>query len=104
MIVLYNSFSTSIFVLTTTQNLWKAISYSQNELLKYERATTLPNEQLIQGEFEIDHPMNGFYWVKNIQDTNPFPKIKVRQVNYKLLWDEGKKQYSYDADIYIKPK
>ena len=101
---LYNSFSTSIFVISTTKNLWKAISYTQNELLKSERATNPPNEQLIQGEFEIDHPMKGFRWKKHIKDTAPLPKIKIRQVNYQLLWLEGKKQYSYDADIYIKPK
>ena len=81
MIALYNSFSTSLFILSTTNNLWKAISYSQNELLKSERATNPPNEQLIQGEFELEHPMQGFRWEKHIQDTNPLPKIKIRQVN-----------------------
>jgi len=101
---LYYSFSTSIFVLSTTKNLWKAISFTQNELLKSERATNPPNEQLIQGEFGIEHHMKDFRWEKIIQDTYPLPKIKVRQVNYKLFWQEGNKQYSYDADIYIKPK
>jgi len=101
---IYSSFSTSIFVLSTTKNLWKAISFTQNELLKSERATNPPQKQLIQGEFGIDHPMKGFRWEMNVQDTNPLPKIKIRQVNYQLIWQEGKKQYSYDADIYIKPK
>ena len=101
---LFKTFSNSIYILSTTKNLWKAISFSQNELLKSERATIPPNEQLIQGEFTINHPMKGFRWEKLIQDTNPLPKIKIRQVNYKLYWKEGKKQYSYDADIYIKPK
>ena len=104
LIALYNSFSSSLFILSTTKNLWKAISYSQNELLKSERATNSPNEQLLQGEFEPEHPMEGFRWEKLIQDTNPLPKIKIRQVNYKLFWEEGKKEYSYNADIYIKPK
>ena len=72
--------------------------------MKSELATTPTNEQLIQGEFEIEHPMNGFRWEKRIQDTNPLTKIKIRQVNFKLFWNEGEKQYSYDADIYIKPK
>jgi len=101
-LTLYNSFSTSIFILSTTKNLWKAISYTQNELLKLERATNPPNEQLVHGEFEIDHPMKGFRWEKNIQDTNPLPKIKIRQVNYQLIWEERNQKFSYDADIYIK--
>lgn len=104
LMVLYNSFSTSIFVLSTTTNLWKAMSFAQNELLKYERATIPPSVQLAQGEFETEHPMSGFRWKKIVQDTNPLPDISIRQVNYQLLWEEGKHQYSYDADIYINSK
>ena len=101
---LYNSFYNSIFILSSTKNLWKAISFTQNELLKFERATSPPNEQLIQGEFEVDHPMDGFRWRTHIRDTNPLPKITVRQINFQLIWNEGKQQYSYDSDIYIKQK
>ena len=35
LMALYQSFSTSIFVLSSTTNLWKAMSHAQNELLKY---------------------------------------------------------------------
>ena len=104
LMALYNSFSTSIFILARTTNLWKAMSYAQNELLKYERATIPPNIQLVQGEFESQHPMNGYRWKKLVQDTKPLPDILIRQVKYQLFWDEGKHQYSYDADIYINPK
>ena len=104
LMALYNSFYNSIFVLSSTKNLWKAISFTQNELLKYERATNPPNEQLIQGKFEIDHPMSGFSWKKDIRDTNPLPKITIRQINFQLIWVEGKQKYSYDSDIYIKQK
>jgi len=31
------------------------------------------------------------------------PGIRVRQVNYKLLWNEGKHEYTYDTDIYVNP-
>ena len=103
LIALYQSFSTSIFVLSSTTNLWKAMSHAQNELLKSERATTSPPVSLSQGEFEIDHPMNGFRWKKDVRDTTPLPGIRVRQVNYKLLWNEGKHEYTYDTDIYVNP-
>ena len=33
LMVLFQSFSTSIFILSSTNNLWKAISFAQNELL-----------------------------------------------------------------------
>ena len=102
LMALYQSFSTSIFVLSSTTNLWKAMSHAQNELLKTERATKAPPVSLSQGEFELEHAMNGFTWKKNISDTTPLPGIMVRQVNYQLLWNEGKNTYTYDADIYVK--
>ena len=100
----YQSFSTSIFILSSTNNLWKAISFAQNELLKSERATASPPVSINQGEFESDSEMSGFRWKKFVRDTNPFPGIEIRQINYQLLWNEGKHVYTYDADIYVKPK
>ena len=104
LMALYQSFSTSIFILSSTNNLWKATSYAQNELLKSERATVSPPVSINQGEFESGSGMSGFRWKRFVRDTNPFPGIKIRQINYQLLWNEGKHIYTYDADIYVKPK
>jgi len=79
------------------------MSHAQNELLKSERATISPPVSLSQGEFELEHVMNGFSWKKHVSDTTPLPGIRVRQVNYQLLWNEGKNVYTYDADIYVNP-
>ena len=104
LMVLFQSFSTSIFILSSTKNLWKAISFAQNELLKSERATVSPSVSINQGEFESESEMSGFRWKKFVRDTKPFPGIEIRQINYQLLWSEGKHVYTYDADIYVKPK
>ena len=104
LMALYQSFSTSIFILSSTNNLWKATSFAQNELLKTERATVSPPVSINQGEFEPESEMRGFRWRKLVQDTIPFPGIQIRQINYQLLWNEGKHVYTYDADIYVKPK
>ena len=103
LMALYQSFSTSIFVLSSTTNLWKAMSHAQNQLLKSERASSPPPVSFSQGEFELEHPMNGFAWKKQIRDTTPLPGIRVRQVNYQLIWNEGENEYTYDADIYVNP-
>ena len=103
LMALYQSFSTSIFVLSSTTNLWKAMSHAQNELLKSERASSPPPVSFNQGEFELEHPMNGFAWKRKISDTTPLPGIRVRQVNYQLIWNEGKNAYTYDADVYVNP-
>ena len=89
LMALYQSFSTSIFILSSTNNLWKAISFAQNELLKSERATVSPPVSINQGEFESESEMSGFRWKKLVRDTVPFPGIKIRQINYQLLWNEG---------------
>ena len=79
------------------------MSHTQNELLKSERATISPPVSLSQGEFEIEHTMNGFNWKKHVRDTTPLPGISVRQVNYQLSWNEGRNVFTYDADIYVNP-
>ena len=104
LMALFQSFSTSIFILSSTKNLWKAISFAQNELLKSERATVSPSVSINQGEFESESEMSGFRWKKFVRDTKPLPGIEIRQINYQLLWYEGKHVYTYDADIYVKPK
>ena len=104
LMALFQSFSTSIFILSSTKNLWKAISFAQNELLKSERATVSPPVSINQGEFESERRMSGFRWKKFVRDTKPFPGIEIRQINYQLLWNEGKHVYTYDAYIYVKPK
>ena len=104
LMALFQSFSTSIFILSSTKNLWKAISFAQNELLKSERATVSPSVSINQGEFESESEMSGFRWKKFVRDTKPFPGIEIRQINYQLLWYEGKHIYTYDADIYVNPK
>ena len=104
LMALFHSFSTSIFILSSTKNLWKAISFAQNELLKSERATVSPSVSTNQGKFESESEMNGFRWKKFVRDTNPFPGIEIRRINYQLLWSECKHVYTYDADIYVKPQ
>ena len=104
LMALFQSFSTSIFILSSTKNFWKAISFAQNELLKSERATVSPSVSINQGEFESESEMSGFRWKKFVRDTKPFPGIEIRQINYQLLWNEGKHIYTYDADIYVNPR
>ena len=104
LMALYQSYSSSIFVLSSTTNLWNAMSHAQNELLTSERATVSPPVSVNQGEFDIDNPMSGFRWKKHVRDTTPLPGIMIRQINYQLLWCDGKPEYTYDADIYVNPQ
>ena len=104
LMVLYQSYSSSIFVLSSTTNLWNAMSHAQNELLKSERATVSTPVSVNQGEFDIDDPMSGFRWKKQVRDTTPLPGIMVRKIYYELLWSEGKDEYTYDAEIYVNPQ
>ena len=103
LIAIYQSFSTSLFILTSTQNLWRAITGSQNELLRWERSLNAP-VSLAQGEItEEDDPLFGFAWEREIEDTEPLPSIIIRRVYYRLKWNEAGSEYSYDAELYVKP-
>ncbi len=99
---LYQSFSSSLFVLTSTQNLWEAMKYSQNELVRWERSVSAP-VSIAQGEFDGDHPLAGSRWTREISDVMPLPGIVVRKVALEIKWREQNSDYSYNAEIYIKP-
>ena len=102
LVAIYQSFATSIFMISSTNNLWRSITYSQTELARWERSTKVP-VSIAQGEFELQHPMAGFRWKREISDISPLPGITIRKVNYQLRWDEGKNEYTYNAEIYVKP-
>ncbi len=102
LISIYQSFSSSTLILASTKNLWKAMTYSHNELTRWERSVVAPTS-IAQGEFPESHPLTGFSWLRTIIDVAPFPGIFVRKVHYQLQWQEGINEYSYDAEIYIKP-
>ena len=85
------------------QNLWRAITGSQNELLRWERSLNAP-VSLAQGEIaEEEDPLFGFAWDREIEDTEPLPGIIIRRVYYRLKWNEAGSEYSYDAELYVKP-
>ena len=103
LIAIYQSFSTSLFILNSTQNLWLAITGSQNELLRWERSLSSP-VSLAQGEIaDAEDPLFGFAWERKIEDTEPLPGIIIRRVYYRLKWNEAGSEYSYDAELYVKP-
>lgn len=103
LISIYQSFSTSLFILNSTQNLWRAITGSQNELLRWERSLSAP-VSLSDGEFEEEEdPLFGFGWERRIEDTEPLPGIIIRRVYYRLHWTEAGSEFSYDAELYVKP-
>lgn len=118
LVAIYQAFSTSLFILSSTDNLWKAMNYSQKELLCWERSLRA-NVSFVQGKFDDnfspnntplcskyeDESMIGFRWEREITDTYPegLPGIAVRKISYRFEWDEGQNVYSYNAEIYVKP-
>ena len=77
--------------------------YNSNELLRWERSVSAP-VSLAQGEFEETHEMAGFSWSREISDIQALPGISVRKVSYTLSWKEGANQYTYNSQVFIKPK
>lgn len=102
LISIYQSFTSSVFILSSTKNLWQAMVYSHNELTQWERSVNAP-VSIAQGQFDEDHQLAGALWLREISDVSPFPGIFVRKVAYKIQWQEGTHNYSYNAEIYIKP-
>lgn len=102
LMALYQAFSSNIFITSFTGNLWKAITYTQNELLRLERSAP-PPVSIHEGDFEEDHPMYGFHWKREVVPDSPFPGITVRKVTLELSWEEGGARRSYQGKIFVTP-
>ena len=102
LITIYQSFTSSVFLLSSTKNLWNTMIYTQNELTRWERSVYAPIS-IVQGTFEEKHELAGFNWMREISDVSPFPGVIVRKVEYEIQWQEGGQDYSYNAEIYIHP-
>ena len=96
------SLSSSLFVLHSTDNLWKAMAETQNELLRWERSKTPPPVSITQGSFEDEEKFLGGSWKLDVEDQLPLPGIPVRRVNYEITWSEGEQEFRYSSDLYVK--
>ena len=102
LMAVYQSFASSIFVLQSTKILWKVMSETQKELLRWERSKTSPPVSVSQGSVEEDLGFLDGRWKLDIEDNLPLPGIKVRRVNYEITWMEGEREYRYSSDLYVK--
>ena len=102
LMAVYQSFASSLFVLQSTKILWKVMSETQKELLRWERSKTSPPVSVSQGSVEEDLGFLDGRWKLDIEDNLPLPGIKVRRVNYEITWMEGEREYRYSSDLYVK--
>ena len=100
---IYQTYGTALFSLNTTDALWRAMSHIQNQLLFHERSKEPPPVSVSQGEFQSDHDLAGDQWLKLVEDVEPLPGVITRRVRYRLTWEEGGRERSYEADLYVKP-
>ena len=102
LMAIYQSFSSSLFVLQSTDNLWKAMAETQKQLLYWEHSNQPPSVQISQGTFQEQDFLPSAQWKLEVQDIMPLPGIPVRQVNYEITWSEGEREFRYSSDLYVK--
>ncbi len=97
---IYQSFGTTVFINESTEKLWKAMAYAENELARVEREAT-PGIAVRQGEFPPDHEMAGYSWEQEVSDKEPFPGVRVRQIRYALTWRITNINQTHQAVTYV---
>lgn len=102
LLALYHAFASTVAVNTTAEGLWRAMLYANNELAGVERRPA-PPVSVQQGEFGDDHPLAGYRWQREVSDEEPLPGVTVRKVAYTLTWQEGGREQSYTAEVYVPP-
>lgn len=102
LMALHHSYSSTLFVNTSAQGLWKAILHANNELQGWERSAHVP-VGLTSGEFDADHALAGYSWELEVSDQEPLPGVTVRKVRYRLKWDVGGNPQKYQSEVYVVP-
>ena len=103
LLAIYQGYATTLAITTTTRKLATAISYTSNELARWERMDPPPDVSLDQGTFPPGDPMAGYSWRREITDLEPLPGVRVRRVQIELTWPLGLTQQTYRAGLYVLP-
>ena len=102
LMALHQAFSSTVYVNTVSQRLWRAILYANNELARMERGP-VPEVSVQQGEYPEGHPLHGYSWERNVTEEEPFPGVKVRRIELELTWDIGAAAQHYKSEVYVHP-
>ncbi|MDH4248190.1 MAG: prepilin-type N-terminal cleavage/methylation domain-containing protein [Deltaproteobacteria bacterium] len=101
LVALHQAFSSTIYVNTVSQRLWRAILYANNELARFERGPTLA-VSVQQGEYKEDHPLVGYTWRREVRVEEPFPGVKVNRIELELSWEVGNATQHYRSEVYVR--
>lgn len=104
LLAIYQGYSTTLAITTSTRKLWTAIVYANNELARWERMSPVPEVSVAQGAFPPDDAMAGYSWRREITDLEPLPSVVVRRVQLELTWPIGVAQQTYRASLYVLPQ
>jgi len=102
LVAIYQSFAATAQINQASGGLWKAMVHVNNELARIERAPT-PSVGILQGVYRDDHPLAGTEWRRIVADEEPLPGIKVRRVEFELIWDVAGAEQTYRAELYVPP-
>jgi hypothetical protein len=103
LLAVHEGFTSTLFVNTSTRGLWKAMTYANNELLRWDRVGQA-SISLDQGEFPPDDPMTGYSWRREIGDVEPLPGVRVRRIRLELNWVVAGRTQTYVAETYVEAK
>lgn len=103
LLAVHEGFISTLFVNASTRGLWKAMVYSNNELLRWDRLGQAA-VSVDQGEFRPDEEMAGYAWRRDISDEEPLPGVRVRRIRLELTWSVAGRTQSYRAETYVEAK
>lgn len=104
LVTLYQAFTSTVYVNTVSEGLWKAILYANNDLARWERRYPPPPVGVQQGTFDAKDPMAGYSWRREVIDEQPFPGITVRKIQLELRWEVAGSAQVYRSEIYVSPQ
>ena len=96
----YQGLSSTLTINQLTQELWRAILFTNNELARAER-NPAGAVSISQGDYPADHSLAVFEWKREISDEEPFPGVQVRKVSFELFWKTAGRKQHYRSQTYV---
>ncbi|MDH4224708.1 MAG: prepilin-type N-terminal cleavage/methylation domain-containing protein [Deltaproteobacteria bacterium] len=103
LMALFQSFSTTILINDNTRDTWMVMTAVQAELLRVEREGG-GSMAADQGVYPPGHPLEGYRWLREVTEEQPFPGVFVRRLSLRVLWNNGGRDFSYESSMYLMPR
>ncbi len=99
LLAVHQAFSSALLTHQTSNELWRAFRFVNQEMARIERSPTTPLIAVTQGVYPSNHPLAHYRWRRSVRNTQPFPGVSIKKVEFALEWGDKEQPRSYTSTL-----